>query len=185
MGEKIADKILDSINKRRRISLSFFLRSLGIRNVGDHLAKVIARGVKKLETLYSISADDLMKINEVGPGVAESVREFFDNLNNTGMIRLMTGAGVVIEDEAEVEDRRDTIRDKTFVVTGTLAKFSRKDIEGLIEKYGGRAAGSVSKKTDYVIAGESPGSKLDKARELGVRVLTEDEFLELAGENAE
>ncbi len=183
MGDKIADKILESINKRRSIPLSLLLRSLGIRNVGDHIAKVIAKNVISLDRLFSITVDELMRINEVGPGVAESVYEFFNNPVNAGIIGRIRSAGVTVEDESTATESREGIRGKTFVVTGTLAWLSRKEVEDLIEKSGGRASGSVSRKTDYLVAGESPGSKLDKARELGVTILSETEFLKLTGGN--
>lgn len=181
MGEKIAEKVLDSINKRKVVSLAFLLRSLGIRNVGDHLAKVIARGAGTLERLSRMGVEELVRINEVGPGVAESVFEFFRNPGNLKMIQEMMKAGVRIAEETPVEESRPEVSGKTFVVTGTLKRCSRKEAEDLIERAGGRATGSISKKTDYIVAGESPGSKLDRARELGVTILTEDDFLKMVG----
>ena len=181
MGEKIAEKILDSINKRKVISLAFLLRSLGIRNVGDHLAKVIARGAGTLERLSRMGVEELMSMNEVGPGVAESVYAFFRNPGNASMIQDMMKAGVRIAEEAPGDESRPEISGKTFVVTGTLKRYSRKEAEDLIEKAGGRASGSVSKKTDYIVAGESPGSKFERGRELGVTILTEEDFMKMVG----
>lgn len=181
MGDTIAAKIVDSIQKRKRIPLALFLRALGIRNVGEHLARVIARRVKSLTLLEKMSAEELMRINEVGPGVAESVREFFEDPRNKRLIAEMQEAGVVVEESAGEEPGRENFRNKTFVFTGSLKNLTRERAQELVERNGGRAAGSVSKKTDYVVAGESPGSKYEKARQLGVKILSEDEFLRLAG----
>ncbi|MGV7931265.1 MAG: NAD-dependent DNA ligase LigA [Spirochaetota bacterium] len=181
MGEKLAEKILASIEKRKRIPLSFFLRALGIRNVGEHVAKVIARSVGSLERLFTISADELMEINEVGPGVAESVLEFFGSPENRRLIDEMLAAGLVVTAESVETRVIEGVAGRSFVFTGTLERMSRTEAEELVEKHGGRAAGSVSKKTDYVVAGVEAGSKLEKARKLGVRILTEDEFQKLIG----
>ena len=183
MGEKLADKILDSINNRRRVPLSRFLQSLGIRNVGGHVAAVIAEGVVSLDRLFSIGVEELMEIHEVGPGVAESVYAFFNDRRNRELIDGMRAAGLAVEDEMVERIAAEDIAGKTFVVTGALARFSRKEAEDAVKKRGGRAAGSVSGKTDYLVAGESPGSKLDRARELGVTVLSEEEFIKMIGDD--
>ena len=182
MGEKLADKVVESINARRRVQLSRFLQGLGIRNVGGHVAGVIAESVVSLDALAVMGVDELMKIREVGPGVAESVHGFFRDEENRTLVRDMLAAGLVVEDEKAERAPESPVKGKTFVVTGTLARFSRQEAEALIKRIGGRAAGSVSGKTDYVVAGESPGTKLEKARELGVKVIGEDEFIKLAGE---
>ncbi|MCU0846060.1 MAG: NAD-dependent DNA ligase LigA [Spirochaetes bacterium] len=181
MGEKLAEKILASIEKRKMIPLSFFLRALGIRNVGEHVAKVLARSVGSLERLFDISADELMAIDEIGTGVAESVMEFFRSQENRKLIEEMLAAGLVVTGELVETRVIEGVAGKSFVFTGTLEGMSRTEAEALVERLGGRAAGSVSKKTDYVVAGGEAGSKLDKARQLGVRVLTEDEFQKLIG----
>ncbi len=182
MGEKLADKIIDSIHARRRAPLSRLLQSLGIRNVGGHVAAVIARGVVSLDRLFSINVEELREIHEVGPGVAESVHGYFHDERNRAMIDAMRAAGLVVEDEKAVRIEGGAVAGRSFVVTGTLARFSRKEAEDAIRKLGGRAAGSVSGRTDYLVAGDSPGSKLDRARELGVRVLSEEEFIGMMGE---
>ncbi len=183
MGEKLADKVLDSINARRRVPLSRFLQSLGIRNVGGHVASVIAGQVRSLSLLYDMSTDDLMEIHEVGPGVAESVYGYFHDEKNRALVEDMIGSGLVVEEEEAVSSSGSPVSGKTFVVTGTLSRYSRQEAEEIIRKLGGRAAGSVSGKSDYVLAGESPGSKLDRARSLGVKVISEDEFITMIGEN--
>jgi DNA ligase (NAD+) len=182
MGDKLADKIIDAINARRTVSLSHFLKSLGIRNIGDHVAKVIARGVKTIDRLYEITVDELQDIPEVGPGVAESLYGFFHDDAGVSLVREFMGAGVTVSDEEGVVAGPSECAGKTFVFTGKLEKLTRQEAEDIVERLRGRAAGSVSKNTDYVVAGPAAGSKLDKARELGVTVLTEDEFLVMIGE---
>lgn len=182
MGDKLADKILSAINNRKSIQLSFFLRSLGIRNVGDHIAKIIARNVRTLRKIYEITKEELSEIYEVGPEVAESVYSFFHIQSSIRILDEIIGSGVIIEDEAQSSTTIENIKNKNFVFTGTLAKLSRKEAEDLVEKFGGRASGSVSKKTDYLVAGDSPGSKYIKAQELGITVITEEEFLKMIGD---
>jgi len=182
MGEKLADKILESINARRSVSLSHFLKSLGIRNVGEHLARVVARAVLRLDALFTITAEELMRIPEVGPGVAESISEFFGDPAQRSLIASMRTAGLAVADEPPPERGAAAIEGKTFVFTGRLEKLTREDAERMVESRGGRAAGSVSKKTDYVVAGEAAGSKLEKAKSLGVAIISEDEFIAMAQE---
>ncbi|MBN2402797.1 MAG: NAD-dependent DNA ligase LigA [Spirochaetes bacterium] len=182
MGDKLADKILSAIEKRKAVPLSFFLRSLGIRNVGDHLAKVIAREVRGLKKLFEISKEDLSRIYEVGPEVADSVYSFFHNKNSINIINDILQSGVNVEDEIADGTDVDSIKNKNFVFTGSLTHLSRKEAEDLVEKYGGRALGSVSKKTDYLVAGGSPGTKYKKAMELDITIMTEEEFLSMLNE---
>jgi DNA ligase (NAD+) len=182
MGEKLAEKVLESIEKRKSIEFSHFLKSLGIRNVGGHIAGVIAKNVKDLDQLKNKTVDELMIINEIGPGVAEAVYNYFDDEASMGIVEELMKNGVTIHNKASDLEINEFISGKTFVVTGSLLKYSRKEIEKFITDSGGRAAGSVSKKTDYLIAGESAGSKLEKANKLGVKVLDENEFLEMIGE---
>jgi len=179
MGDRLADKILESINARRRIPLSHFLKSMGIRNVGEHMAVVIAREASSLEKVMEMSVEELMQIMEVGPGVAESVNSFFNNRTNRDVIDSMLASGLKVEDEKRPAAADSPVSGKTFVFTGTLSRLSRSEAEKMVADLNGRASGSVSKKTDYVVAGESPGSKYEKARELGVKILTEDEFIGL------
>lgn len=181
MGDKIADKIIDSINNRRRVPLSQLLKSLGIRNVGEHIARVIARSVKTLERLFSITKDELMEIHEVGPGVAASIYDYFHDYSSIARIEKLQRAGLVIDDEKDERMLHEAINGKTFVFTGTLSTLSRKEAQELVESLGGHASGSVSSKTDYVIAGDSAGSKLEKAEKMGIRIISEREFYDLVG----
>ena len=181
MGDKLADKIISSINKRKSVSLSHFLKSIGIRNVGEHIAKVIAQAVISLDTLKNKSIEELSEIYEVGPEAATSVYNFFHDKGNLKILSDILKSGVVVEDEAASEISIESIKNKTFVFTGSLLNFSRKEAGDIVEKYGGRAAGSVSSKTDFVVAGEEVGSKLDKAKKLGVKIITEEEFQKMIG----
>ena len=176
MGEMLADKVLQSIDGRRRIPLSHFLRAMGIRNVGDHIAKVLARGVVSLDAFGSVTAESLMAIHEIGPGVADAVIEFFSEPRNTDMIERMKSLGLVVDNESD-SSIDGILSGKSVVFTGSLVHMTREEAELIVERLGGRASGSVSKKTGFVVAGDNAGSKLEKARALGVSVLTEDQFL--------
>jgi DNA ligase (NAD+) len=181
MGDKLAEKIIDSIRSRRSVGLSHFLKSLGIRNVGEHVAGVIAKSARSMSRLMGMSVEDLMEIDEVGPGVAESVYGFFHAGETRKILNEFRNAGMVINDEM-AEEAIGEIENKTFVFTGKLERLSRKEAESIVESHGGRAAGSVSSKTDYLVAGESSGTKLERARQLGVTIISEEEFLRMIGE---
>ena len=181
MGDRLADKIMESLSKRREVSLSHFLRSLGIRNVGEHIAGVVAGELGTMDAVRAAGVDDLMNINEVGPGVAESLYEYFHDPGNLEMIDRMMSRGLRVSGGQGPSGSREGVAGMTFVFTGTLERFGRKQAEALVRELGGRAAGTVSANTDYVVAGESAGSKAKRARELGVQILTEDEFIKLAG----
>jgi DNA ligase (NAD+) len=180
MGEKLAENLLNAIAASRRRPLSRFLFALGIRHVGEHLAKLLARQFGSLEELAKASREELLAIHEVGPQVADSVTNFFRSPANGEILRRLQEAGVV----PETEERRagGPLSGKTFVFTGALSRFSRKEAQEMAERLGARAAGSVSKKTDYVVAGEEAGSKLGRARELGITVLSEEAFLAMIEE---
>lgn len=181
MGETLADKLLQAIDRSRRQPLSRLLFGLGIRHVGEHTAKLLAKHFAGLDELAAADAEQLLEIHEIGAKVAESLREFFTNPEQRQLLERLRQAGVTPTSEATVAgDGR--FSGKTFVITGTLEHFSRKQAEELIEHLGGRAAGSVSKKTDYLVAGPGAGSKLDKAQTLGITILTEEEFRDLVGE---
>ena len=177
MGDKLAEKLLAAIEASKKRPLSRFLNALGIRHVGDHMAKVLASQFGSLEELSRASQEDLLAIHEVGPQVASSVTSFFASPQNQQILADLATLGV----QPEREQRRagGPLSGKTFVFTGSLALFSRKEAQTLVEKLGGRASGSVSKKTDFVVAGEEAGSKLARAQELGVTVLSEEEFQQM------
>jgi DNA ligase (NAD+) len=177
MGDKLSENLLQAIESSKSRDLSRFIFALGIRNVGEHTAKLLASAFGSVENLSQASEEELTSIREVGPQVAESITDFFKNQENQRIIERLLASGV----QPSVEEKRvgGRFTGKTFVFTGTLTRFTRDDAKKIVELEGGHAAGSVSKKTDYVVAGSEAGSKLDKAVQLGVKVLTEDEFLEL------
>jgi len=178
MGEKSAQNLLDAIAASQNVSLARFIYALGIRNVGEHMAKVLAKAFGSLERLSQASEEELMAVEGVGPIVARSVRNFFNAESNRQTIEKLLSSGIRISSEQDYKQKEE-IAGKTFVFTGTLANFTREEAQALVEKYGGKSASSVSKKTDYVVIGENAGSKAEAARQLGVKILNEAEFLEL------
>ncbi len=178
--EKNTDKLLDTIEKAKANDAYKLLTGFGIPNVGKAAAKAIMKHFKSIETLSHASMDELQDVNDIGEVSAECIRRFFLDDENKKIIARLKEYGVNMETEA-TETIESPISGKIVVVTGTLPTLGRKEAQELIEKYGGKAAGSVSKKTDYVLAGEAAGSKLTKAQELGIPVLNEDEFKNLLG----
>ena len=177
MGEKLAGNLLAAIEKSKNRDLARFIYALGIRHVGEHTAKLLAAAFGSVENLASATTEELLTIREVGPQVSQSIRSFFANQQNREVITRLLAAGVTpLTTNKQVGGR---FTGKSFVFTGALSRFTRDEARALIEREGGHAAGSVSKKTDYVVAGSDTGSKLDKARNLGVAVLTEEEFTAL------
>ena len=177
MGKKLAENLLGAIESSKERELSRLIFALGIRHVGEHTAKLLASAFGSMENLSRASEQELTSIREVGPQVAASIADFFKNEENLRVIERLKGAGV----SPKVEEKRvgGRFTGQTFVFTGALERFTRDDARKMVEQEGGHAAGSVSKKTDYVVAGAEAGSKLEKALQLGVRVLSEEEFLEL------
>ncbi len=184
MGETLANKLLAAIDESRTRPLSRLLFGLGIRHVGVHTARILAKRYDTFEKLASAQEEELKAIHEVGDKVAESVSAYFHQDDNLALIEKLASAGVTPTAEAVVQ-QDGIMTGKTVVITGSLEQLSRKEAEGMVERLGGRAAGSVSKKTSLVVAGPGAGSKLEKARQLGISVISEEEFLELiaTGEN--
>ncbi len=180
-GEKKAQNLLDAIEKSKTRPLSAFLFALGIPNVGSKTAKDLAKRFGTLSAVRAATREELLAIPDVGGIVAESILSFFGDRNIASQIDQLLAYGVSPQSE-QAANTASPIAGKTIVVTGTLPTLGRREAEALIEQNGANAAGSVSKKTDYVLYGESAGSKLDKARELGIPLLTEAEFLALIGE---
>lgn len=178
-GKKFANNLIESINKSKQNELYRVITALGIRHVGVKAAKVLAKKYKSMDNLSKASCESLSETNDIGPIVANSIREFFAEEQTLDLLKRLKTAGVNMEenDSEEVEDQR--FEGKTFVLTGKLESFTRDEAADLIEKFGGKVSGSVSKKTHYVLAGEEAGSKLTKAQELGVQIISEQEFLEL------
>ena len=174
MGEKSAQNLLAAIEKSKSTTLPRFLYGLGIRHVGETTAKDLARHFGDIDKLMDASVEQLLEVDDVGPIVANSVREFFDQPHHREVVEQLRAAGVhwpAIEGTAS--DAHRPLLGKTLVITGTLPTLSRDDAKDLIEAAGGKVSGSVSKKTNWLVAGEEAGSKLDKARELGIAILDE------------
>ena len=179
-GERRINNLMAAIERSKDCTLGAFIFAIGIPNVGAKTAKDLARRFGTIEALRSATVEQLTEVPDVGEIVARSIVEFFADPSIATQVDRLLAHGVKPRPEEVQQD--SPISCKTIVVTGTLEKLDRRQAEALIESLGGKAAGSVSKKTDYVLAGESAGSKLTKARELGVRVLNEQEFFELIGE---
>ncbi|MBI2961279.1 MAG: NAD-dependent DNA ligase LigA [Betaproteobacteria bacterium] len=182
MGEKSAQNVLDAIEHSRRTTLERFIYALGIRNVGEATARDLARRFGGLDGLIRASEEDLQGVRDVGPVVAYSIRRFFAEAHNRHVIGELRARGLTWPEQApQASQGAGRFGGKTFVLTGTLASMTRDEARQRIEAGGGKVAGSVSKKTDFVVAGADPGSKLATAQELGVAVLDEAAFLQLLG----
>lgn len=184
MAEKSASNLVAAITESKARPLSRVLFGLGIRYVGSHTADLLAGRYGNMEAVLKAPVEELQGIYEIGPVVAASIRDFFDTPQNRELVEQFRALGLSMAEGRRAGGGAGPLQGKTFVVTGALAKYSRDGIHDRIKQLGGKAASSVSKKTDYVVAGDSAGSKLDKARQLGVAVLTEEEFDELAGGSA-
>jgi DNA ligase (NAD+) len=181
MGDKLAQNLLDAIAKSRRPALANLIYALGIRNVGEHLATVLARNFKSIDNLAGQTIEDLTQVHEIGPIVAESIYNFFHNQKNLHVLEDLRKGGVIFPEE-ETELKETPLTGKTFVLTGGLASMTRDEARKIIETLGGRVSSSVSKKTDFVVAGKDPGSKVAEAQRLGVKTLNEEEFKKMIGE---
>jgi DNA ligase (NAD+) len=177
VGEKSIDNLLAEIENSRKLPLERVILGLGIGQVGTRTAELLAEHFGSMKALMDASAEELQEVQDVGPSVSTSIREFFDEPRNRELVKRLEGYGLTFKGVKRV--RGTALAGKTFVITGTLEKYSRDETKKLIEDAGGKVSGSVSKKTDYVVAGDDPGSKLDKARELGVKVVGEKELEEL------
>jgi DNA ligase (NAD+) len=179
MADKSAQNIIDAIEKSKTKPLSKFLYALGIRNVGETTAEDLARYFSRLDDFFRLSEEDLMEVKGIGPEVAASVYQFFRDKKNKESIERLKKAGVKVIEPKAKEGKK--LAGKTFVFTGALQYFARDDARNLVESLGGMTASSISKKIDYVVVGEDPGSKYDKAKELGIKTLTEEEFKKMIG----
>jgi len=178
-ADKSAQNILDEIENSKQLPLERVIYGLGIRMVGERTAQFLAEHFGSMEALAEAGTEELQGVNEVGPKIAESIAEFFSNPQNRKLVERLGKAGLAFK--GQKKERGTKLTGKTFVLTGTLANYSRDQAKKMIEDAGGRVSGSVSKKTDYVVAGTDAGSKLDKAKELGVSVIDEKEMEKLAG----
>jgi DNA ligase (NAD+) len=174
--------LLESINISKGRSLNRLLNSLGIRGVGEVMATDLTRHYPDLDALSKATAEELQEIEGVGPNIAEAIVDWFARPANQNLLKKLKAAGVwpVAQVSATSDQPSGGLAGLTFVVTGTLTNFSREGIKEFIQEHGGKVIGSVSKNTDYLVLGENPGSKLDKAQELGVKIIDENELRRLA-----
>jgi DNA ligase (NAD+) len=176
-AQKSAKQLYEAIQQAKKPSLDQFLYALGIRQVGRHVARVLARAFRNVEALEKANKTDLKKIPEVGPQIAASIRNFFASKENQAILKSLKDSGVEI---TEMPARQTTpLEGKTFVFTGSLEKFTRDEAQAKVEALGGRATSSISGETDYLVVGRKPGSKLDEARNRKVKIIDEKKFLEL------
>jgi DNA ligase (NAD+) len=179
VGEKTADALLEQIERSKQQPLQRVLLGLGIRHVGERTAQALAEEFGSIDALIAATEEELTRVNDIGPKVAATVREFFSNERNLALVERLRGYGLTFTAERKV--RGTALSGLTFVLTGTLPTLTREEAKERIEAAGGKVSGSVSKKTDYVVAGEEAGSKLDKAQSLGVAVVDEAGLLALLG----
>jgi DNA ligase (NAD+) len=178
MGDKLAENLLRAIDRSRTPALANLIYALGIRNVGKHLASVLAREFLSIEGLAERTIEELTRVREVGPVVAESIYNFFRNPRNLDVLEKLKKGGVVFPVEKGAQGPA-FLAGKTFVLTGALEGLSRDQARKKIEERGGRVVSSASRKTDYAVVGKDPGSKAETARRLGIRILSEEEFNQL------
>ncbi|WP_299602465.1 NAD-dependent DNA ligase LigA [uncultured Aquimarina sp.] len=181
MAEKSADNLIEGIAKSKEIPFERVLFGLGIRYVGETVAKKLAKHYKTIEAIMQASEEDLVSVDEIGIKIAQSVKEFFDTESNKTLITRLLDYGVQLQISAEkLANQKDTLNGQTFVVSGVFEKVSRNELKKLIEDNGGKVSSSISSKTSYVVAGANMGpSKLEKANKLGIAIITEEDFLNL------
>jgi DNA ligase (NAD+) len=179
MGEKSAANVLEQIDRSRKVPFARVLFGLGIRFVGERTAQILADHFGSLEAIEKASREELEEAEEVGPRIAEAIQDFFSVERNRELIQQLREAGLTFEQKRAATAKGGKLEGKTFVLTGTLPTLTRDEAAEKIRAAGGKVAGSVSKNTDYVVAGEKAGSKLDKARKLEVAVLDETGLLDL------
>ena len=176
-ADKSAQNVLNEIEASKKLPLDRVIYGLGIRFVGERTAQFLAEHFGSMDALVNAGEEDLLEVEEVGPRIAQSIREFFQEPKNRELVEQLRRAGLTLS--GKKKERGTKLAGKTFVLTGTLAHYTRDEAKKMIEDAGGKVTGSVSKKTDYVVAGADAGSKLDKAKELGVKVIDEKGMAEL------
>lgn len=179
MAEKSAQNLISAIEQSKSAGLSRFLHALGIRHVGQRTAILLARKFRSFEKLQEIDFDKLEKIDEIGPVIAESLKAFLDRDSNQQEIQRLQERGILMEEQGDAPESGGPLEGQQFVLTGTLTRFTREEAKEKIQSLGGRVTSTISKKTDYLVAGASAGSKLDKAKQLGIPVLDEEALQKL------
>jgi DNA ligase (NAD+) len=177
MADKSAQNLLEAIDKSKGAGLERLIYALGIRHVGEHTSKVLVSNLGRLEGIMKADEATLLEIKEIGPEIARSIVRFFKQEKNCDAIARLKSAGISFEAKKTVAER--SLEGKTFVLTGSLKDFTREDAKRLVEGKGGKVSSSVSSKTDFLIAGEAPGSKLKNAEKLKISILSEEEFKKL------
>jgi DNA ligase (NAD+) len=183
MAEKSAGNVIEAIEKSKAQPLWRLVAALGIRHIGGQSAQILAEHFGSLEALMEADQETLEVIDQIGPKMAESVYEYFRNSKNRAVVDELLAAGVEPKQPKAVKKATGRLAGKTIVVTGALENFSRQQVEQAIKEAGGKPSPTVSKKTDFVLAGKEPGSKLEKAHKLGVEVIDERQFLEMVGKS--
>ena len=178
-GKKSVENLKESIEKSKKTTLGKFIYALGIRNVGEATSKELAVNFRSLDNLFNATVEDYLMVNDIGPIVAESLVQYFHNEINQKIIKSIIASGITWPALKEINAINSKLNNQTFVVTGTLNSLSRDEIKDLVEANGGKVSGSVSKKTSYVVVGDNPGSKADKASELGIPIITEINLMEM------
>ena len=177
MGDKSASNIIDSINKSKNTTMARFIHGLGIRNVGNHLSKILEKNFNyNFDNLINSRFEDLILIDEVGDIVAESIINYFKDKNNLNIINCCFELGLNF---LTPKNDSNKLSEQIFVITGTLSEFTRSKAKELIEKNGGIVTGSISKKTNFLVCGENPGSKYNKAQKLNIKIINEIELKDL------
>jgi DNA ligase (NAD+) len=181
MAEKSAENLIQGIEASKDVPFERVLFGLGIRYVGETIAKKLVKVFKSIDVLASAGLEDLLAVDEIGERIAESVVDFFQNNANQERINRLKSYGLQLEiSEDALTDQSEKLKDLSIVISGVFEKVSRKELQNLIEKNGGKNTSSISKKTDYLVAGDNMGpSKRTKAENLAVKIITEDEFLEM------
>ncbi|MFH1419715.1 MAG: helix-hairpin-helix domain-containing protein, partial [Planctomycetota bacterium] len=182
-GEKNTKNLLEHIDTSKKQTLARVLAALNIRHIGASSAELIAGNFGQMSRIAEATVEELKTVEGIGPEMAQSIRSFFQSASGQKAWQALAAAGVNMTQPKAKRTGDQPLAGKTVVVTGTLSQFGRKEIETLIKEHGGKVSGSVSNKTDFVVAGDKPGSKLDKARKLGIRVLDEDAFSALLGDS--
>jgi DNA ligase (NAD+) len=177
MADKSAQNIIDGIKKSKSQSLDRLISALGIRHVGTQNAEILAEHFGSMDAVRKAAIEELTEIDQIGPVLAKSICQYFRDSDNLKVVDKLIAAG--INPRQKKTKQSDSLAGRTFVVTGTLENFSRAEIEKTIKQNGGKVSSSVSKKTDFVLAGKEAGSKLDKAQQLGVKVISEKQFLKM------
>jgi len=180
MGEKSSQNVIDALTESKDNSLAQVLFGLGIRHVGSRVAEVLAQNYNHIDKIIETPEEELIEIDEIGSTIAQSIVAYFKQEQNLRIIEKLKEAGVNFT--SEVIERNSSLDGKRFVLTGKLNQFTRKEAKGRIKELGGRVTSSVSSKTDYLVVGDNPGSKYDKAQELGIKILDETEFKKLIEE---